>query len=261
MESQSPQGPGWATALFFLGFFVIFLIVPWIMARVRADRDRHVGEPGSDGAVSGPVFSSDRERRLWLCLLAVLMVIYSTMGLVRELALTLRENNLLGLTSTAVLLLAGVAIAVRWAKTRPGRYEIVTGARSDGCLFDGGGQDDHSRAHLPVRVRPGGHPHLSGSHRASTQRPSSPAAGCSRDGGDRAARLARRGVPDAASRPLLRHRRRPGQCRLGCGSDHVEPVLGVGTAVRRADTPVSIGRRFVGRLARRVRDGSPAVAL
>ncbi len=126
MESQSPQGPGWATALFFLGFFVIFLIVPWIMARVRADRDRHVGEPGSDGAVSGPVFSSDRERRLWLCLLAVLMVIYSTMGLVRELALTLRENNLLGLTSTAVLLLAGVAIAVRWAKTRPGRYEIVT---------------------------------------------------------------------------------------------------------------------------------------
>ena len=121
------MGSAWADVLFASGFFVVFLIVPWIMAREPSDRDPLRTGPGFPGSTPWPRFSSDRERRLWLSLLAVLVVIYSTMGPARELALSLRERNLLGLSSTAFLLVVGGVIAVRWMKTRPGRHEIAAG--------------------------------------------------------------------------------------------------------------------------------------
>lgn len=115
-ESQSPA---WAGILFFLGFLVIFLLVPWVMAREPLARD------SSLGVHPRPFFSSDRERRLWLVTLAVLALVYSTLGLTNKLALTLREANLLGLSSTGVLLVVGAVIALRWARTGPGRHEVA----------------------------------------------------------------------------------------------------------------------------------------
>ncbi len=130
------MGSGWADVLFVIGFFLVMLIVPWIMARQPSDRDSPLAGDGSAGATSGHRFSSDRERRLWLGTLAALAVIYSTMGLMPELAAILRDANLLGLSSSAVLLLVGGAIAVRWAKTRPGRHEIAAALGVAGvCLM------------------------------------------------------------------------------------------------------------------------------
>jgi len=114
MESQSPA---WAAGLFLSGFFVVMLIVPWIMGRDPSGQDTPLPDPA-------PRFTSRRERRLCLSTVAALAVIYSTMGLMPELAAILREGNLLGLSSTTALLIVGVAIALQWAKTRPGRHEI-----------------------------------------------------------------------------------------------------------------------------------------
>ena len=69
-------------------------------------------------------FSSDRERRLWLWTLAVLVAIYSTLGPAAELAAALRERNLLRISSAAVLAGVLIVLAVPWVKRRPGRLEI-----------------------------------------------------------------------------------------------------------------------------------------
>ena len=60
---------------------------------------------------SSPVFTSRRERRLWLCALAVVVAIYSTLGLAGSLAEELREHNLLP-AAVLVLMLATVAAIV-----------------------------------------------------------------------------------------------------------------------------------------------------
>ena len=108
---------------------VIMLLVPLIMAWGPSDRRSPVA---GTVAVAGPAersrFSSDRERRLWLWTLVVLVAIYSTLSPAQELAAALRARNLLGVTTTAVLLVVGLIIAVHWVKTRPGRAEI-------GCPF------------------------------------------------------------------------------------------------------------------------------
>lgn len=70
------------------------------------------------------LFTSDRERRLWLWTLAVMVAIYSTLGPARTLADALREHNLLRVSFALVLLLVVVAIAASWVKRRPGRAEI-----------------------------------------------------------------------------------------------------------------------------------------
>lgn len=109
--------------LFITSLVVVMLIVPFIMARGPSDRSPPVAGSAAS-PVDGSRFSSDRERRLWLWTLVVLVAIYSTLSPAQELALALRERNLLGVTTSAVLLLVGVVIAVHWAKTRPGRAEI-----------------------------------------------------------------------------------------------------------------------------------------
>ena len=95
------------------------LIVPWIMAW-----ESPAPEPPAVGEVSGPLFSSDRERRLWLWILAVMVAIYSTLSPAQEVAAALRERNLLRVSTAAFLLLVGGVITVKWAKTQPGRREI-----------------------------------------------------------------------------------------------------------------------------------------
>jgi hypothetical protein len=68
------------------------------------------------------LFTSDRERRLWLWALAVVVAIYSTLGPAETLVAFLRERNLLRVSFALVLLLVVVAIAGQWVKRRPGRY-------------------------------------------------------------------------------------------------------------------------------------------
>ena len=113
--------------LVFYAFLIVILIVPWIMARGPKDRAPPVAVGASVGAVSESLFTSDRERRLWLWALVVVVTIYATLSPAQELAAALRERNLLRVTSGAVLLLVAVVIAVHWAKTRPGRREIGVG--------------------------------------------------------------------------------------------------------------------------------------
>jgi hypothetical protein len=121
---DAPPIEGLEGQLIFYAFLFVMLIVPWILARESSDRGPPLAGPTFVGADSGSFFSSDRERRLWLWNLAVLVAIYSTLSPAQELAAALRERNLLRVSSAAVLLLVGVVIAIRWAKTRPGRREI-----------------------------------------------------------------------------------------------------------------------------------------
>ena len=71
-----------------------------------------------------PLFTSDRERRLWLVVLVVVVAIYSTLGLARTLAGALRDRNLLDSTFVLGALLIGAAIVTLGLKTRPGRAEV-----------------------------------------------------------------------------------------------------------------------------------------
>ena len=70
------------------------------------------------------LFSSDRERRLWLWTIVVIVAIYSTLGLAGTLAEALRERNLLEGSFVLGLLLVGAAVAGSGLKRRPGRREI-----------------------------------------------------------------------------------------------------------------------------------------
>jgi VanZ family protein len=69
-------------------------------------------------------FTSDRERRLWLWALAVVVAIYSTLGLAGTLAAELRERDLLEASFVLGLLLVVAAIAGSALKRRAGRREI-----------------------------------------------------------------------------------------------------------------------------------------
>lgn len=70
-------------------------------------------------------FTSARERRLWVWALAVVVAIYSTLGVARVGVELLRERNLLRLTVAMLLLGVGLALAVGLMRSRPGRREVV----------------------------------------------------------------------------------------------------------------------------------------
>ncbi len=70
------------------------------------------------------LFSTDRERRLWAWTLAVVVAIYSTLGLAGTLAAALRNRGLFDAAFGCGLLLIGAAIATIALKTRPGGAEI-----------------------------------------------------------------------------------------------------------------------------------------
>ncbi len=70
------------------------------------------------------LFTSDRERRLWLWTLAAVVAIYSTLGPARTLTDALRERNLLRVSFVVVVLLVVAVIVGHWVKKRPGWSEI-----------------------------------------------------------------------------------------------------------------------------------------
>lgn len=71
-----------------------------------------------------PFFTSRRERRLWLCALAVVVAIYSTLGLAGSLAEELRERDLLPAAVLILMLATVAAIVGSGLKRRPGHREI-----------------------------------------------------------------------------------------------------------------------------------------
>jgi len=70
------------------------------------------------------LFTSDRERRLWLWAIAVVAAIYSTLGLARTLTGTLRERGLLEATFVFCFLLVLATIVTQGLKVRPRGAEI-----------------------------------------------------------------------------------------------------------------------------------------
>jgi predicted tellurium resistance membrane protein TerC len=70
------------------------------------------------------LFTSDRERRLWLWTLAVMVAIYSTLALAGTLAGFLRERNLLEVLFVFGLLLMAGAVVGHSLYRRPGRGDI-----------------------------------------------------------------------------------------------------------------------------------------
>jgi len=70
------------------------------------------------------LFSSARERRLWVLTLVVVVAIYSTLGLAATLAGILRDRGLIDDFFFFCFLLILAAIVVQGLKTRPGGVEI-----------------------------------------------------------------------------------------------------------------------------------------
>ena len=74
-----------------------------------------------------PLFTSRRERRLWLWALAVVVAIYSTLGLAGSLAEELRQHNLLPAAVLVLMLATVAAIVGSGLKRRPGHREVWVG--------------------------------------------------------------------------------------------------------------------------------------
>lgn len=69
-------------------------------------------------------FSSDRERRLWIWTLVVVVGIYSTLGLASTLAGVLNNQGLAAIAFLTCMLLVGLTILTQGLKTRPRGVEI-----------------------------------------------------------------------------------------------------------------------------------------
>ncbi len=70
-------------------------------------------------------FKSARERKLWLCALAVLVAIYSTVALARSLAGVMRERGILSDSIWIGLFLVGATVVANGLKLRPGKIELA----------------------------------------------------------------------------------------------------------------------------------------
>lgn len=73
------------------------------------------------------MFTSRRERVYWLWALAVVVAIYSTLGLARTLAGVLRDRGLLDVIFILSFLAVGVAVVLIASRARPGMAEIGVG--------------------------------------------------------------------------------------------------------------------------------------
>ncbi len=73
---------------------------------------------------SASLFASARERRLWTWTLAVVVAIYSTLGLARTLAGILRDEGLLVAAFAVGMALVGATVLVLGLRKRPGAAEI-----------------------------------------------------------------------------------------------------------------------------------------
>ncbi len=83
-----------------------------------------------------PLFTSARERRLWAWTLAVVVAIYSTLGLARTLTGLLRDQGLISDAFWLGLFLIGTAVILQGLKARPGGAEIgvALGVALDECI-------------------------------------------------------------------------------------------------------------------------------
>ncbi len=71
------------------------------------------------------LFSSDRERRLWLWALALVVAIYSTLGLARSLAGVLRDRDIFDAAFVLGFFLITAAIIIHAFWTRRDRVEVA----------------------------------------------------------------------------------------------------------------------------------------
>jgi hypothetical protein len=71
-----------------------------------------------------PLFTSPRERRLWLWTMVVLVAIYSTLGPARALVDVLRERNMLRVSFALAVGLIVIAVAARLVRRRSGWDQI-----------------------------------------------------------------------------------------------------------------------------------------
>ena len=99
------------------------------------------------------LFSSRRERRLWVWALAVVVAIYATADLARTLADALRESGLLELTPTmfsAGMLLIGIAILVQGLREGSRGVEVgfALGVAAIAIIGFARGIDAAERSHL-----------------------------------------------------------------------------------------------------------------
>ena len=79
----------------------------------------------SDTGSRQPLFSSDRERRLWIWTLDVVLAIYLTLGLARTLATALGNSGIGEALFIICCLLVLATIVTQGLKTRPGGLEIA----------------------------------------------------------------------------------------------------------------------------------------
>ncbi len=70
------------------------------------------------------LFTSDRERNLWLSALVVMVAIYATLGPARSIVDALRERNLLRVSFALLVVIVVIVFAWQWLKSRPGWSEI-----------------------------------------------------------------------------------------------------------------------------------------
>ena len=87
-------------------------------------RSRRTEATGTGKRSSVSWFASDRERRLWAWTAAVVVAIYSTLGLARTLAGVLRDEGLLVAAFGLGMLLVGGTVLVLGLRRRPGGLEI-----------------------------------------------------------------------------------------------------------------------------------------
>ena len=78
----------------------------------------------SDEATPSSLFTSRRERRLWVWTLVVVVAIYSTLGLARTLAGILRDEGLLVAAFASGMVLVGATVLVLGLRRRPGPAQI-----------------------------------------------------------------------------------------------------------------------------------------
>ncbi|MBN7812482.1 VanZ family protein [Algoriphagus sp. H41] len=70
------------------------------------------------------LFTSARERRLWLWVLLTVAAIYATLFMGRPLANQLRDQNLQAVIFVLGMLLAGTAVLLHGWRTKPGKFEM-----------------------------------------------------------------------------------------------------------------------------------------
>jgi hypothetical protein len=80
------------------------------------------------------LFTSPREKRLWLWAAAVVVVIYSTLGLARQAVMLFRGTNLLRVVVAAVLLGAAAVIVARMVRRGAGWRELLV-AGASGLIY------------------------------------------------------------------------------------------------------------------------------